>query len=655
MLAARNVRRSNEARAAPARETSITTLASIPGAPDLVPLFGAKGIENQAIQPILKRQYDVGGAPLIRKLMSWTLLASWLLLISASAAAAKCTLKYEPLAITLEGYKPLIDATANGHKVRFVLDSGASSSWITPGTAAALGLKLHPMPIGLRVEQAGKEVDTSVVSVENLEVAGQTFHRVEFLSGGNETGEGTAGVIGQNFLHTNDVEYDFANGTVRIVHPDGCKGDLAYWPSKNGYSAIDLVSFGNDIRATTAYVEVNGQRFKAEFATGSGVSFLTLAAARRLGFNPEAPGVEKGSYGLGPKLFRTWIMPVDSFKIGSEEVKRTRLRVGDTSLGDIDMLIGPDFFLSHHIYVANARKRIIFTYNGGPVFDLRVSNDAPAPPQTASAAPAQPASPGAFAAEPTDADGYARRGAAFTERKDYAHAIADLTRAHELAPKLVSYLYLRAVAYRGNRQFFLAASDLDAALTLAPDDVDARMARASLRLMGNDPAGAIVDVDAADKILSPQADQRFELGRLYGQARGYPSAVRELDQWVKAHPDDARLATALNERCWIGAMSGEDLNAALAACDSAIRRSPKTGNFLDSRGLVHLRRGETDKALTDYNTALALNPKIAWSLYGRALAEQRKGMADAAKADTAAAVAINPKIADQAKSHGITS
>jgi tetratricopeptide (TPR) repeat protein/predicted aspartyl protease len=594
---------------------------------------------------------------MIRGLKCWTLVASCLLLVWASAATAKCTIKYQPLAITLDDYRPLTDATANGHKVRFVLDSGAFFSFITPGTATALGLRLRPSPYGLRVEGAGGEVDTSVVSIANLDFAGGTFHNVEFLTGGSETGEGTAGLIGQNFLHMDDVEYDFANGTVRIVRPDGCKGDLTYWPSKSGYSAIDLVTFGDDRWATTAYVQVDGQRFKAEFDTGASVSFLTLAAARRLGFNPNAPGVEEAGtfHGGGRRPFRTWIMPVDSFKIGGEEVKHTRLRVGDMSIGDIDMLIGPDFFLSHHVYVANARKRIVFSYNGGPVFDLRVSNDAPAPVQAASAAPAQPAAQGVFAAEPADADGYARRGAAFTDRKDYPRAIADLTRAHELAPKAAQYLYLRAVAYVQNRQPFLAAADLDAALTLAPDNVDARVLRASMRLSGRDPDGAVIDIDAADKLLPSPADQRLDLAELYARAGGYGPAARQFDLWIKAHPDDARMAEALNGRCWMGAMTGAELDAALAACDGAVRRAPKTANFLDSRGLVHLRRGETDKALADYNSALALNPKIAWSLYGRALAEQRKGMADAAKADLAAAVAINPKIAGQAKSHGITS
>ena len=46
------------------------------------------------------------------------------------------------------------------------------------------------------------------------------------------------------------------------------------------------------------------------------------------------------------------------------------------------MLIGADFFLSHRIYVASSQRKLYFTYNGGPVFNL----DTPGAATTAGAA-----------------------------------------------------------------------------------------------------------------------------------------------------------------------------------------------------------------------------------------------------------------------------
>jgi tetratricopeptide (TPR) repeat protein/predicted aspartyl protease len=605
-----------------------------------------------------RRRQAQGRKPLCRRL-AWAFLPCLLLLATRPAAADNCTIRYEQvLPVTMANMRPEIEAVVNNRKVRFLLDSGAFYSVITPGTAAALGLPVGPGPRGLTMRAAGGAVKPGLVTIETLQVAGGTFHQATFLAGGSEVGDGDAGVLGQNFLRS-DVEYDLANGVVRLAIPQDCITDPVYWAAGTGHSTVDLVPFDRNFRAITTYVEVNGHLLKAQFDTGAGISLLTLAAARRLGFDPAAHGVAQAgvSHGFGRNTFRTWIMPIDSFRLGAEELKHTQLQVGDTTFGDIDMLIGADFFLSHHIYVSTTHRRIYFTYNGGPIFDPGASTGrAPVVLRQAAAGPPTPGpSPSLFSTEPTNAEGYARRGEALLDRQDYAGAIADLTKAHQLAPGEATYLYRRAQAYARSHKPFLAMADLDAALELAPDNVEARLGRASMRISGADPAGAREDLDAVDRRLVPQADERLTLGALYVAVRAYDPAARQFDLWIRAHPDDARFAAAQNGRCWMGAMSGAGLDQTLAACNEAVRLEPKNASFLDSRGLVRLRRGDTDKALDDYNAALALDPKIAWSLYGRALAEQRKGMARAAKADFAAATALSPKIAEEARSHGIVS
>jgi tetratricopeptide (TPR) repeat protein/predicted aspartyl protease len=579
------------------------------------------------------------------------------LAVSAWRAEAKCALEYAQLPVIMVNLKPEVDAKVNGQSVRFVLDSGAFYSMITPGTATALKLHSRPAPYGLAMQGFGGSFQVSVVATDHFEVGGTDLRRVEFLTGGGETGASAAGSLGQNILHANDVEYDLANGIVRFVRAKDCEGPMVYWAAPGAaYSSIEVVPFDGNIFATTAYATVNGQRIKVQFDTGTSLSFLTLPAAKRLGFDPMAPGVKAAglSRGFGRNEYRTWITPIDSFKIGDEEVRHTKLRVADTTFGDVDMLIGADFFLSHHVYVANKRQRIFFTYNGGPVFDLRAAPEPSAGVQTAYATPTTAQAAGPFDAQPTDADAYARRGAAFMSRKDFAHAIEDLTKAHELAPSVPEHLYRRALAYAQNGQPFLAMADLDQALKIAPDHFDALVLRASLRLGGNDPAGAKRDIDAADALPPPSGDQRLDLAELQERAGAYDAAARDYEAWIRFHPDDARLAQAQNGRCWMGAMSGTELDKALAACNAAIQLQPKNAGFLDSRGLVHLRRGETDKAIADYDAALAIQPKLAWSLYGRGLARQRKGMTEAAKADFAAALALDADIARQIKARGVS-
>jgi tetratricopeptide (TPR) repeat protein len=308
------------------------------------------------------------------------------------------------------------------------------------------------------------------------------------------------------------------------------------------------------------------------------------------------------------------------------------------------MLIGADFYLSHRIYVATSQHKLYFTYNGGPVFNLTSS-----PSTKAATDPA--------ADEPSDAAGFSRRGAAFAARHDYQHAIADFTRACELAPGEADYFYQRGIARWQNEQPDLAAEDFDQALKLKPDDVSALMARAELRLRGKDNAGASTDLDAVDRVSAKEADIRFTLARDYVRADLLPQSVVQYDLWIASHSDDSKLVMALNDRCWLRALSGQDLGDALADCNAALNRSPKDGpinaQIFNSRGMVRLRMGDFDRSIADYDAAIKLQPKYAWAVYGRGLAKLRRGKNSEGQSDIAAAIALRPRIADELKKRGI--
>jgi tetratricopeptide (TPR) repeat protein len=110
---------------------------------------------------------------------------------------------------------------------------------------------------------------------------------------------------------------------------------------------------------------------------------------------------------------------------------------------------------------------------------------------------------------------------------------------------------------------------------------------------------------------------------------------------------------ARNLRCRARALWGQELDEALTDCNTALRIKPNTANYLDTRGLLYLRRNSYDKAIADYDATLRLEPKRAWSLYGRGLARLHKGETAAGQADIAAATAINPKIVEAAAKYGI--
>ena len=582
-------------------------------------------------------------------------IAAVALTLSGGAAHAACQLgKFADLPVTMSGVQPLVSAKIDGHEVRFLVDSGAFFNTLSPQAVAMLKLNLDAAPQGLTVEGIGGGSSVQLVTVKRFEFAGVPLPRVPFLvlPGAGDTD--VVGLIGQTLLDMDDAEYDLANGAIRLMRTTGCdRANLAYWAGEKPFSMLDL-HHEEGRRATIADAYVNGVRIRVEFDTGSSTSILSLRAAKRAGISLDAPGVKEEGYstGIGERPVRNWIVPVASFKIGDEEIRTSHMRIGDFDLDDADMLLGADFFLSHRIYISNGLHRLFFTYNGGPVFNLT----APLKMVDASGAPAKVAEGSALGKvpEPTDAEGFARRGLAFDARHDYAHGLADLDKAITLAPAVPRYRIQRAQAHLGEGKPEPALADLDEALKLAPDEVEALVMRAWLLSNAGEAGKARADADTAARLAPPQADVHAELGHLYHALGDRATAIGQFDLWIAAHQEQGDMAGVLNARCWSRAQLGQDLDKALADCNRALRLMRSPADVLDSRGLVYLRMGRLDQAIADYDAALAKNPKLAWSLYGRGLVRLKKGMKAEGEADLKAALAISPKLADEAKKVGLT-
>jgi len=576
-----------------------------------------------------------------------------LLLLPLPDFAAACQLaRLAELPVTMDGTRPTITAKINGVDALFTLDSGAFWSLLTP--AAAEQYKLHPsgsrLP-GLSVQGVGGRVDAKIATVATFTVFGVDLHSMDFIVGGSDPGRGTVGLLGQNVLRIADIEYDLAQGALRLFKPKDCKhADLAYWAvDGKPYSAMDIEAATPLFPHTVGTGYLNDAKIRITFDTGAWSSIVGLRAAEKAGIKPGAPGVQSAGYetGLGHQRVQTWIATFPSLKIGDEQIKNARLRFGD--LGPLDMLLGADFFLSHRIYVANSRGKLYFSYNGGPVFNLA----APTNSVKSAEDPADEASHADGAAGPVDADGLARRAAAFAARHDFEHALQDFNRACELAPNEASYFYQRGLVRFSLRQPEQAASDIERAIALKPDYVDALLVHAQVQLDKHATAEAIADLDTVDRVAPKQANIRLRLAGLYESAERLPASIVQLDLWIATHSQDVALAQALNQRCWARALLGQELDRALNDCNAGLRHDPHAPQLLDSRGLVHLRRGEVDKAIADYDAALKIEPRIAWSLYGRGIAKMRAGKIEAGEADMAAATTIAPGLAERAKQYGI--
>ncbi|HTT84915.1 MAG TPA: tetratricopeptide repeat protein [Rhizomicrobium sp.] len=140
------------------------------------------------------------------------------------------------------------------------------------------------------------------------------------------------------------------------------------------------------------------------------------------------------------------------------------------------------------------------------------------------------------------------------------------------------------------------------------------------------------------------------LGRLLEKREGPGALMATMDAMVQQRPNDPY---ALNEACWMGATTGEELDTALADCNAALQLKPGDVNILDSRALANLRQGNFAAAIADATAALAKNPKLAGSLYVRGIAKLESGDTAGGAADIDAARAMDGKVGDTYAGYGV--
>jgi len=572
-------------------------------------------------------------------------------LLAGQAWADGCQLKeYGTLPVEMIGNRAITTVKINGADTHFILDTGAFFNTMSNANASSLGLKLELAPFGFRVNGVGGSASVQQAHVKQFGILGTTLENIDFIVGGSDAGHG---LLGANLLDVADLEIDLAHGKLTLFKADHCdKASLAYWVKDGQYNVADIESSDHKgDRRTFFNVTINGKKVRALLDSGAVATVLGRDAAERVGIDLNAPGVRAGgkSSGIGAKLMKSWIVNIDTFSVGTETIQHSQMQVIDGNMGNnTDMLLGVDFLLAHHMFIANGKRKAYFTYNGGRVF-------------TFASAPGDSDKPDAGAGadesgnKPKTAEDYFLLGQAHLSRGETNAALADLDEAIRLTPDKSAYYLARAKAHEAGRQLDAELADLDKSLSLDSKNSDALMMRAGLRFARKDRAGAASDVTAAADLAPPGSALERAVASFYIRLDQPFTALPLLGNWIRLHDDDAKLGDALAERCWARGLSNQVPDEALKDCKKAIRRDGENPFYLDALALVELRLGQYSESIKTYEKVVAQKPMSAWARYGLGLAKIHGGDKDAGHADLAAARALDPHIETRIAKWGLLS
>ncbi len=302
--------------------------------------------------------------------------------VVALPAHARCHVgNVAAIPVAIDHNQLLARGAINGHPVRVLIDTGSTMSLIWRSAAERLGLRLIGAP-RMRLFGLGGESRVDATLVEELRVDTLTVKGWQFPVAG-DLPSSVDFILGEDFLARDSVEFDVGHGLVRTMETTGCTpAELPYW-SKT-YSMADLIASPRDAQAIRVNVVLNGHAVRAQIDSGSSVSLVSKSVADSIGVHYVNTSAEL--VGIGNRSLQTWIADVQSFRLGDESINNTQLRIAQlgkyqtmerigsripvAAVPQPDMLLGMDFLRSHRILVDNATRKMVFTYEGGPVFQI---------------------------------------------------------------------------------------------------------------------------------------------------------------------------------------------------------------------------------------------------------------------------------------------
>jgi predicted aspartyl protease len=282
--------------------------------------------------------------------------------------------------VRLESGVPITAGAIDGHPVSVMIDTGSAATLVSQ--AAADRLRLRTRRSSELMSGIGGDSRVLVARLDELRIGADVRAHVQVHVGGDMRLAGVDVILGEDLLHTVDLEFDYAHGVVRAFQPEGC-GDtaLAYWDRNAEVMRTEL-----DDRAVRFSATLDGRDASAMLDSGAASSLVAMSFAQAAGLAPGASGVSPAGCiaGIGGQVVRTWIGRFDSVRLAGETIRDARLRFADFALRDSmpwvrapmvtgwrrspDLILGTDFLLRHRVLVARSQDRLYFTYLGGTVF-----------------------------------------------------------------------------------------------------------------------------------------------------------------------------------------------------------------------------------------------------------------------------------------------
>ncbi|MEZ6066652.1 MAG: tetratricopeptide repeat protein [Planctomycetaceae bacterium] len=261
--------------------------------------------------------------------------------------------------------------------------------------------------------------------------------------------------------------------------------------------------------------------------------------------------------------------------------------------------------------------------------------------------------------DPDYVDALNNRGYALTQLKKYGEAIASLTRATELDQNYVNAWNNRGLAYHFDGKFEQAASDFTRSIELEPENRKYFIHRAeSLAELGKeresqaDMAHALwldrlAPVNARLKLNPQDADALLQRARLRLSAEQYDAALADVAAVLSLVPASSTAAAdAYVTKAQI-LVAQKDYAAAVSAATVAIEQGQQV-SAASVRGDAYFLMQKYELAISDYQAARRIDAQVQQAFNMHAEELEKSGQIEQAGFFREQAEALNPEAANAA-------